>query len=162
MLTQQQLMQTMRYEPDTGKFFRLVDKRSGKPGKETGTLRKDGYVMVKVSTGSRTYRAHQLAFLYMTGDIPATVDHINGIKSDNRWDNLRASTHGENMQNQRGAHTGSKSGLLGVSWHKSARKWQAQIKIAKVRHYLGRFTDKHEAHQAYLKAKAELHPFSTI
>ena len=161
MLTQQQLMQTLRYEPDTGKFFRLVDKRSGKPGKEAGTPMRAGYVQVRVDYGM--YRAHRLAWLYMTGEFPAAdVDHINGVRSDNRWANLRAATTSENLQNQRAAHSNSRSRLLGVFWHRKNQKWQAQIMVAGVSRHLGCFTDKHEAHEAYRKAKAELHPFSTI
>ena len=51
---------------------------------------------------------------------------------------------------------------LGASWHEGRQKWQAQIYINGKAKYLGLFKTKEEAHAAYLAAKRELHPFSTI
>ena len=162
MLTQARLKELLHYDPDTGALtWRVAPSNCVKAGSVAGAITAYGYVQVSVD--STLHRAHRLAFLYMVGEIPPNaVDHVNGDRADNRWCNLRLATPSENQQNLRGPLSNSKSGLLGVSWHARGKKWQAQIKVDAVKHHLGCFTDKHEAHAAYLKAKAELHPFSTL
>lgn len=161
-ITQERLKELLHYDPDTGVFTRRVATNNrAKVGGVAGNTNTCGYVQVGVDH-TRHY-AHRLAFLYMTGELPPdVVDHINGVKDDNRWCNLRLATQGENMQNLRGPRSDSTSYLLGVSWHKRRKKWAAEIYVNKVKRNLGYFQDKHEAHAAYLKAKAELHPFSTL
>lgn len=159
MLTQHELRQILRYDPDTGLFYRLTDKRSGKPsGKQTGTLRRDGYVVV---FADKIRTAHRLAFLYMTGSFPVhDIDHANGVRSDNRWCNLREVEHSRNMQNQRAAMVTNRVGLLGVS--QDGNRFTAQIMLAGKSKHLGTFGTPEEAHAAYVAAKRELHPASTL
>ena len=88
------------------------------------------------------------------------VDHINGDTADNRWANLRPATRSENMQNRRVANSNSKTGLLGAKPSRNA--FRAQIKISGRCVNLGTFSSPEAAHAAYLTAKAELHPFSTL
>jgi hypothetical protein len=100
----------------------------------------------------------------MTGKFPEIcVDHINGVRDDNRWINLRSVSHSENCQNQKKAQLHNKtSGLLGVCWNKKQRKWVSFIRVNKHRMYIGCFDCKYEAHQAYLEKKRELHSTCTI
>ena len=100
----------------------------------------------------------------MEGKFPEEyADHINGIKDDNRWINLRSVTKSENSQNQRKSQSDNKSsGLLGVSWCKAEGKWETSINVNKKKYYIGAFHCKHEAHEAYLKKKRELHSTCTI
>ena len=58
---------------------------------------KNLYTYIKIY--NKRYRAHRLAFLYMTGEIPKLVDHINRLPWDNTWTNLRATNHRENALN---------------------------------------------------------------
>ena len=90
------------------------------------------------------------------------VDHINGDTSDNRWVNMREATNSENMQNLRGPRRDNKTGVLGTCWDKARSKWVAVIQVKGKQRNLGRFDSQDEAAAAYLKAKRELHPFSTL
>jgi len=85
------------------------------------------------------------------------VDHRNGVRSDNRWDNLRDVTTATNMQNRRTANFNNASGLLGVSFDKRARKPFAQIMVSGKNIFLGWFDTSALAHAAYLKAKSIYH-----
>jgi hypothetical protein len=106
-------------------------------------------------------RAHRLAWLYMHGEYPTRhLDHINGIKSDNRAVNLRLASPSENQQNQ-SARKRNTSGRLGVSLHTPSGRWVAQITHNYKRVYIGLFGTVDEAYQAYLRVKAELHTFNT-
>jgi len=71
--------------------------------------------------------AHRAAFALMTGRWPdEEIDHINGNRSDNRWENLREVTAFQNHQNQKKPKH-NKSGFIGVSWNKASEKWVAYI-----------------------------------
>lgn len=162
MITQEELKSQLHYCPDTGIFTRLVaNSRRVKVGDIAGCLNDRGYIAIKVD--SKLYKAHRLAWLYITGNWPENyIDHINGVKNDNRIGNLRDVTSSENNQNQRKSCANNKSGLLGVSWYKAMNKWNAQIELDGKRTHLGYFTDKHEAHNAYLTKKREIHSTCTI
>lgn len=84
------------------------------------------------------------------------IDHVNGVKDDNRLSNLRLATHRENHQN-RARNKNNKSGFLGVSPING--KWRAQIMADGKKLALGCFDAPEAARDAYLAAKAELHKF---
>ena len=104
---------------------------------------KEGYIAIVLFRKLRL--AHRLVFLWVNGELPPDqVDHINGVKDDNRLINLRMVSNMENTHNQKLRITNS-SGIMGVNWHKRDEKWQAYISINKRFAYLGSFTDKFEA-----------------
>jgi hypothetical protein len=77
------------------------------------------------------------------------VDHISGQTLDNRRCNLRVvsvRTNATNTQRHRNGH------LAGTTYDKKVKKWKAQIIVDGNNKYLGLFTTKEEAHQAYLQA----------
>jgi hypothetical protein len=159
MITQARLKELLHYDPDTGVFTYRVTSRWYTAGGVAGGLTPVGYRTIGIDR--KGHLAHRLAVLYMTGAMPPSdVDHVNGVKSDNRWRNLRVATRGENQQNIRGPRGHNKTGLLGVRLWRG--KFRAQIVHAGKQFYLGCFSTPEEAHAAYLKAKAELHPFSTL
>ncbi len=163
MITQDELKKLFNYNHSTGIFTRLIaTSRSSKVGEIAGALMCDGYITISIYY--KRYPAHRLAWLYMTGSMPKfLIDHINGIKNDNRIDNLREATPSQNGQNKRKATSGNiASGLLGVSWDKSRNKWVARIKLNYKLKHIGFFNDKYEAHAAYLKEKRVLHEFCEI
>src|ERR1019366_2534525 len=100
MITQQRLLELLHYEPSNGQFTWKVHRHRCRPGAIAGCREDLGYIRIGVD--GCYYRAHRLAFLYMTGQFSkGEVDHMNLDKSDNRWANLRAATRSENMGNQK-------------------------------------------------------------
>ena len=149
------LMKCVRYDSDTGHFtwLRSASNRT-KTGSRAGTKHGNGYRRVEV-LGERVFE-HRLAWFYMTGQWPvADIDHINGIRDDNRWSNLREVSRSENNLNLRGrAKTGNRTGHLGVSVTKSGT-YLARIKIGGSVRYLGTFRTPETAAAAYQDALAQ-------
>jgi len=150
------------YDPKTGELrwrYRpaaSVQWNGKHAGKIAGCLRPDGYVGVRVNR--RLYQAHRLVWLHVYGALPeADIDHINGIRNDNRLTNLRAVSRSVNQQNRRGGQRGSASRYLGVSWSSKRNKWEATIKNSEGTHRLGFFTTEEAASAVYLSAKKRLH-----
>lgn len=145
-ITQRRLMELLRYEPDTGKFQWAFSRGGVRPG-VCGRISRWGYHEICVD--KKLYKAHRLAFLYMTGCFPEKdVDHINRDKSDNRWSNLREVTVSQNMCNVP-IKPSNTSGYIGVVWDKARGKWRAQIRINGVKKNLGRFDELSKAIETY-------------
>ena len=163
-LSADELMEQLHYNPETGIFARKVIKASRfakSQGESIGSLNDSGYVVISVN--SKPQRAHRLAWLYMTGDWPiGEIDHINGIRIDNRWSNLRDVETRVNAQNKRSAMSHNKTGLLGASWNKRDRRFVSRIKSGNKYLSLGGFDTAEQAHAAYINAKRRLHEGCTI
>jgi hypothetical protein len=82
------------------------------------------------------------------------IDHKNGNGLDCQKDNLRDASNSQNLANQ-GKHSNNKSGFKGVSWHKGARKWYAQICVYWKVIHLGSFDNPIAAAKAYDTAAKE-------
>jgi hypothetical protein len=94
-------------------------------GKIAGCVHKGkGYIHVKIKT--KAFKAHRLVFLYHHGYLPECVDHIDGDKTNNKIENLRAATKEENCRNQKIRST-NKSGYKGVKWVEHCKKWQVEV-----------------------------------
>lgn len=154
-LTQERLKTLIDYSPESGEFTWHKGLRHRGSGKRAGCRREEGGYRI-LSVDSRTYSEHRLAWFYVHGAWPDNdVDHINGIKSDNRIENLRQCTRAENMQNQVGNR--SKSGLTGA-YECNGRFFSHIYKDGK-KFYLGCFASPQEANAAYISAKAKHHKF---
>lgn len=162
-LTHADLLSRLRYDQLTGVFV-WVFAGATRPdliGSIAGSLTADGYL--KITLMGRHFQAHRLAYFYINAAWPSTiVDHRNGCRHDNRYENLRLADDQSNAENRRKARSGNTSGLLGVSWSNRARKWRAQIQVAGRKTMLGEFDDPKEAHDCYLRAKRAWHVGCTI
>lgn len=161
MLTQDRLKAVLDYNPETGVFV-WKEWRGGKAhaGTAAGRLSR-GYVGIGVD--GRRYRAHRLAWLYVTGEWPADeIDHINGAKADNRWVNLRQADRSINNQNRVRAHRNNTTGVLGVRPMLGTTRFFASIRIRGRSIHLGTFDTTEQAHAAYLDAKRREHAGCTI
>lgn len=118
----------MAYDPETGILTRKVSACStARAGDVVGWQRKDGYLRGRLD--GRSYMLHRLAWLHYYGEWPANqIDHINGVRNDNRIANLRDVTHKQNSRNQRRKCT-NLSGVTGVQWAAYAGKWRAFIRV---------------------------------
>lgn len=142
------------YNHETGLFTRIAPTKGARVGDIAGVKNKKVYI--KIRTNGKTILAHRLAWAMHYGYQPKQIDHINGIKNDNRISNLRECTDSENKSNKPKPKN-NKSGHKGVSWCKQTGKWRAQI--AKDNKYmcLGRFTRPEDAAQAYAEAAKKYH-----
>lgn len=158
MLSFERASELLRYDDNTGQLIRKVaTSNSVKVGDTAGYVGKNGYVYLHVD--GKCYLAHRVVWLLKYRRWPqANIDHINGVKTDNRAQNLRCVTAAINNQNKRKATKGNTSGLLGVSWMTRAKKWRAQIQVDGKITYLGLFTSRDDASNAYISAKKLLHP----
>lgn len=155
------LRQLLRYEQDTGKLFWLPRPlemfESGKftarhnwlvwnsrfAGTEAFTSINKGYRVGAIYR--QNVCAHRVAWALVTGAWPTDqIDHINHDRTDNRWANLRVATPVENSRNQ-SMMASNTSGVCGVSWHRGAGKWRAQIDVAGKQKHLGLFDSMEDA-----------------
>lgn len=155
-LNAEQLRLIVRYDPETGKFFWLRETKNhiGKVGCEAGSIMVTGYA--KIAIDGRDYKAHRLAWLWMTGEWPKDrIDHKNRNKSDNRWENLREATCTENKANQV-VSKNNKLGVKGVKFDKKSRNYSATIRKHRHSYFLGKFSTIDDAKRAYAEAAINL------
>jgi hypothetical protein len=124
--TAERLRACVRYDPETGVFYWLTAKgRRVGAGQIAGSLERHGYWQIQID--GRLYLAHDLAWLYMTGEWPtASVEQINLKRSDNRWVNLRESVLSD-RSDIRLKRTSYTSGVKGVSFDAATGLWRAAI-----------------------------------
>lgn len=147
------LKERLHYCPDNGVFTYLVTRGHKVKGEIAGTLNSHGYI--KISFDNKSYLAHRLVFVYMTGEWPKNfVDHKDTNRANNKWDNLRDVERRVNARNK-SMQVNNKSGVTGVSWDKLNNKWVSNICVKGHLIYLGRFEHKEDAIFARLTAEKE-------
>lgn len=132
----------LSYNPDTG-IFLWINNKKRPVNTIAGSENKAGYIKIKYN--AKSYAAHRLAFYFMTGEIPQQVDHINNIKNDNRWINLRPATTAQNTANK-SKYKNNKSGYKGVRKSSGCKNYAAQFRSK----HLGNFKTPEEAYKRYL------------
>ncbi len=138
-LTSEIANRLFEYNPETGVLMRrgfmgkcISAKRL--INKPAGFIHSNGYLEVNIDHAN--FGAHRVIWLMMTGKWPNDqIDHINGDRSDNRWENLRDVTCFENHQNQR-ISKNNKTGITGVSFLQSKKTWHATIYVNGKNKYL--------------------------
>ena len=159
-LTVERVLALLKFAPETGDFIRLITVRPAQyAGCVAGSLQQNGYVHIGIDR--YRYLAHRLAWFVTHGAWPTgQIDHINGIRADNRIENLRDVSPSMNSENQRKARKDSRSGVLGVGCAKGT--WQATITVKQKVLHLGTFETIDAASDAYLKAKRRFHLGCTL
>lgn len=127
-LSKEYLCSILDYNKDTGLFYW---KKRGRGMRSTSTPagckhKMYGYILISINNSQ--YRAHRLAFVMTQGTISddMMVDHINGVRDDNRFDNLRLVSNATNRRNCKLTKK-NKSGHMGVYYNKNMRKYRAFI-----------------------------------
>lgn len=147
-LTNRRLKNILNYNEKTGNF-RWIKPQNIRT--KTGCLagrKSNGYILITID--QVTYSAHRLAWFYIYGFFPVNcLDHINGVRHDNRICNLRPATRQQNAFN-RGKNINNKSGYRGVFWNKSRERWNAVCTVNKKRIYLGSFKTPKAASLVYV------------
>lgn len=161
-LTRERLRELLAYDRETG-VFRWIAKAASNTvvGAVAGSLRNTGYLSVQIDRQS--HLCHRLAWLDEHGFFPKDViDHRNGVRTDNRIENLRDVPRRVNSQNIKRAHAGSVTGLLGAHFHRPSGRFIATIRVDGGPMHLGYFESAEEAHCAYIAAKRRLHEGCTL
>ena len=119
------LRNTFDYDKETGI---LTHRKNGKPAfstrQNTGHLH-GGFM-------GKFYKAHRIAWALHYGYFPENdIDHINGIRDDNRIENLRDVTRSDNMMNAK-KYSRNTSGKSGVSFN--GNMWRVQTKVNGIWH----------------------------
>lgn len=147
-ITHARLLEVLDYDQDTGIFTRKIGLGHSKAGDTAGSPAGRGYIRVKVD--GMAYKAHRLAWFYVTISWPKEqIDHVNGIRDDNRFANLREANQFENSRNAR-KYKNNSTGFKGVSVEKG--KFVSRIAVGGSQRIIGRFSTPEAAHTAYREA----------
>ena len=141
-----ELNELLKYDPCTGKLL-WRERQINTPRDKAFNTQHAGKVVYgephkgyeRVSVLGKRYKAHRVAWALHYGEWPKDeIDHINGVRNDNRIENLRVVSHKENCRNVRRLDS-NMSGVAGVQWEKHNRKWAAYIGVNNKKITLGRF-----------------------
>jgi hypothetical protein len=159
--TQPRLKELFDYDAETGNLIWKVQRNSyrgrAKPGAVAGCIGTNGYRLIRVDGLLRN--AHRWVWMWHHGDFPPPgidIDHINGVRTDNRIENLRLATRSQNMWNQR-KRSDNTSGYPGVKYDERCGKWAARIRVNKQFRWLGHHNTMEEAVAARRAASLLLH-----
>lgn len=155
----ERLREVLNYDPETGIFrWKISPRNRTLPGDIAGFKNDSGYMLCTID--QQTIRLHRAAWALHYGEMPRKhIDHINGIRDDNRIENLRLATVSENCQNSALRKT-SKTGVKGVHFRKDTGKFSVTITVNKKTMHLGCFDKIEDAKAARLRAEEIYHPFS--
>ena len=154
-ITQELLKEHFEYRDGHLWWIKPRARSSVKIGQQFGSCLSSGYMIGGLK--GKSYYEHRLIWLYHYGKSPEQhIDHINGVKDDNRIENLREATSQQNNFNRK-PNSNSTSNYKGVCWHKQRKKWLAQHRYKGKLYYLGLYETEEEAAEAYRKATEHLH-----
>jgi hypothetical protein len=130
------------YNPETGIVL--------KGNRTCGSITRKGYLRTRVN--GKCVMVHRLIWFIMTSKWPSIndeIDHIDGNRTNNKWDNLRLVDRRVNSQN---LETHRKGHVLGA--HKAKRgRWESSIRVDGTSYYLGNYKTPKEAGEAYRNAE---------
>ena len=138
-MNQDKLKDLFQYNAKTGLLhWKIKCSWNVKIGNVAGTTKHwSNYIYIRFN--NKSYPAHKLVWLYHYGIYPnGCIDHVNGIRNDNRIDNLRHATRAQNSQNMR-IFKSNTSGIKGVDWKKNTNKWRVRLQVNHKRIEIGSF-----------------------
>jgi len=152
MVDQDRLKQLYSYDNELGVLrWKNPTNRSVLRGSVVGSLHSSGYMFTTIAR--KMFSIHRLIFILHHGYNPENdIDHINGIKNDNRIENLREVSVICNLRNSKLSKL-NRSGVKGVYWKPSSKRWVAEICDNYKSHFLGYYKDLVEASYARLAAE---------
>lgn len=169
-ITQELLRELLDYNPETGvltwkkrdrKWFKtnnaFIVWNSRSTGKEAGCVghnKATGKKYGHISIFNRLYLKHRIIWIYVTGETPNQIDHIDGNGLNNKLENLRDVTQSGNQRNKRMGKNNT-SGVVGVNWVSDMRKWRATIRNDGRLCVIGYFEDIKDACLVRKKAEKE-------
>lgn len=143
------------FEYREGRLYYKIDPRhptcanSRVVGKLAGADDGHGYIALRLC--GHTFKAHHVVWLMHTGAMPDNpLDHANGNRQDNRFENLREAAAFENSHNTTKIGRGQ---FKGVEKPKGKSFYVAKISLRGKKKYIGSFKTPEEAHAAYIEAK---------
>jgi hypothetical protein len=135
-ITQQLLKELFFY--DNGTLFWKITGYGVNAGDSAGRIAGNGYLDTGIN--NQRFKNHRLIFCLHHGYFPEVVDHIDGNPLNNKIENLRECSKSQNMWNSKKPFTNT-SGHKGVSWSKTAKKWEVYLKKYKKKISFGYFHD---------------------
>ena len=141
---------------DNGKLFWKCKKAHSihNIGDEAGTTNKRGYKIVVLDR--KHFRIHKIIWFMHHGDWPEIIDHVDGNTSNNRIENLRKASQAQNAMNRKIAKNNT-SGITGVYFCSTWKRWKAEIKFHSKKLTLGGFDSFEDAVNARLTAEKKYH-----
>lgn len=159
-ISHQRVRELFKYNPFTGHLLWRMKVGRGrnvtKIGSVAGKPLKRGYI--HVAFDGHEVLAHRLIWFYMTSKWPVCqIDHINRQKDDNSWCNLREADHVQNKANVIDASQNKSTGIRGINWSKTRKKYTVRIEVNRKVHFLGRFANLDDAKAVRRKAELKYH-----
>lgn len=139
-VNQDVLQKLYNYDPLTGRVTYKFRSQYTNVGDRAETLHSGGYYVIKIA--GKQHLAHRLIYLYMTGTSLNMLDHVNHVRTDNRWENLRAANATVNQRNT-SVSKNSTTKILGVSRHRKG--YRAYIWVDGRQKHLGCYASLEEA-----------------
>lgn len=125
------------YNNRDGNLIWKKSNRGTKKGKIAGCIDNNGYRVIRIN--NKNYYAHRLIWLYTHGYFPENIiDHIDQIPSNNKLNNLREVSKSCNRKNCKISKNNT-SGITGVTYHNTSKKYQATIMVNGIAINLGYF-----------------------
>lgn len=154
-LDHKRLKDLVTYHPRDGSFVWNKGRPSATSGNACGTVKPSGYVLICLDR--KLFRAHRLAWFYVYGEWPTDeIDHINGIRNDNRICNLRVASKSENGFNKK-MRMDCKTGAKGVLYYPKYNTYYVRFTVKKVPHTFGPFLTFEEAANVATEKRKSAH-----
>lgn len=117
---------------------------------------KDGHGYVQIMINGKRYKAHRLIYIMFHGSVPEVIDHINGVRDDNRIENIRPASLNDNAQNAKKPERNT-TGFKNVYWYRRKGLWQVAITVDGKPLHIGYYDNINEANKAAIAARNKYH-----